>query len=85
MVQLAGVNQVQAFVPNALEARQDFVDGRLHHALASLVSGEVEVQVLTHKTIRHAGEAVKRILDAVAKELAPEQIVINRHAEREFH
>jgi hypothetical protein len=43
MVQLAGVNQVQALLSHALEARQDFVNWRLHHALASLIAGEIQI------------------------------------------
>src|SRR5437588_11173764 len=41
--------------------------------------------MLAHKFIRYAGEAIERILDSITKQLSAEQVVINRHAERELH
>ena len=72
VVQLAGVDQVQAFFSNALEARKDFINWRLHYPFTSLVAGEVEIQMLAHETIRHAGKAIERVFDAVAKQFPPE-------------
>src|SRR5258707_9995946 len=58
LVQLAGVNQVQALLSHALKARQDLVNRRLHHALTSFVACEIEIKMLAHEAVRHPRKTV---------------------------
>src|SRR5713226_7607767 len=85
VVQLAGIDQIQAFLAHVLEARQDFVYRSSHNSAAALVSGKVQVKVFAHKPIGHAGETIERILYAVAEQLAAEHVVVERNTQREFH
>src|SRR5712692_8290314 len=79
VVQLAGVDQIQPFLADALEPGQNFVHGCLHNSAAALVSGKVQVEVFAHKTIGHSGKTIERILNAVAEQLAAEHVVIERN------
>src|SRR6266576_1287996 len=82
---MSRINHIQTFCAHGLEAGHDVVYRSLHDALTPLVTGEIEIEMLAHETIRNAGEAVQRVLDTIAKELAPKQVIIERHAERELH
>src|SRR2546426_7547547 len=84
-MQLAGIDQIQAFLADALEAWQDFFHRRLHDSRAAFIAGEIQVEMFAHEAIRDAGKSIERILDAVAEKLAPEYVVINGNAQREFH
>src|ERR1051326_1514006 len=77
--------RVQAVIANCLEARQNFINRRAHNAAASLVAGEIEIQMFAHETIRDACKSIERILDAIPEKFAAKTVVIQRHAQREFH
>ena len=49
------------------------------------MAGEIQIEMLAHQAIRNAGEAIQRILDAVAKELSPQHVVIQWNSQRKFH
>src|SRR5882672_2145647 len=85
VVQLTGVDHVQPLLADTPEPGQNLVHGRRHNSAAALVSGKVQVEVFAHETVGHAGEAIKRILDAVAEQLAAEHVVIERNAQRKLH
>src|SRR5438552_13567403 len=85
MMQLGSVDQVQAFFAHTLEGRQDFTYRSFHYSLATLVSGEIQIEMFPHETIRHAGEAIEGILNAVAEQLAAKQVVVQGYTQRKLH
>src|SRR5438874_13099724 len=65
VMKLGGLDHVQAMIANGLKSRQDLLDWRAHHTFAPFVSGEIEVEMLAHKTIGHPGKSIERIFDSV--------------------
>ena len=72
-------------IAHRIKSGKNLIDRRVHHAFAPLVAGEIQIEMLAHKPIWHAGESIKRILDSVAEKLAAQHVVIDGNAQREFH
>ena len=67
VVQLAGIDHIQAFLTHALKAGHDLIYGCLHYAMTPFVSREIKIEMLSHETIGEAGETIQWILNAVPK------------------
>src|SRR5438874_2153574 len=85
MMQLGGIDHVQALFTDALEAWQDFAHRSVHDFFTAFVSGEIKIEMLAHEPIRHACKTIERILDSVAEQLAPQHVIVQRNAQRKFH
>src|SRR5204863_4752239 len=85
LMKLGRVDHVQALIAHRLKSWKNFIDRRVHDAFAAFVTGEIQIEMLAHEPIRHAGESIERILDSVAKQLASQTVIIERHAQRKFH
>src|SRR2546430_8299754 len=83
-MKLRRVDHLEAMIAHSFESGDDVVDWRTHNFSAAFVTGVVQVQVFTHEAIGHAGEAIQRILDSVAEQLATEHVIVDRYAEGEF-
>src|SRR5437588_1908208 len=70
----ARVNHVEAL--RGLEAGDDLALEGLHAGAVALAPGEVEVELPAQQTVGDSGEAVERVLDAVAEELSTKHVVV---------
>src|SRR5437868_2197303 len=84
MMKFAGVDQVESLLTHVLESRNNLTFERLHAIEISLMTGEVEVEMLAGEAIRHAGKPRDRILYNFAEESLAHLAVIDRHAKRKL-
>src|SRR6266699_1639404 len=83
-MQFAGVDHVETLIADGLEAGHDLSVKWIHAPVATPVAGKIQIHVPANKAVGHARKARQRILDATAKNLFAEHVVIDGHADREL-
>src|ERR1041385_6601681 len=83
-MKLGSVDQVEAFLAHALEARNNFAFERLHACRITHVPGEIEIEMFTQQAFGRTGKTREWILDHGAKQTFAKFAVINRRAQAEL-
>src|SRR6266498_35642 len=84
MMKLAGVDQVESLFADVFESGNNLSIEWLHAIRVSLVTGEVEMEVLAQEAIGYTGKPGDRIFDHFTKQSLTHLAVIDRHAERKL-
>src|SRR6185436_7110301 len=67
VMQFAGIDQAEALLAHVLKPRDNLSHKWTHAVAVSLVTGEVQIEMLAGKSIRHAGETGDWIFDYFPK------------------
>src|SRR6267142_1945901 len=84
MMQLAGINHVQAPLADIVKRGQDLLIKRIHALAIPLVTREIQIHMLPNQAVGYARKTSEWIFNSIAEQLFAKHLVINRHAQREF-